>query len=69
MNYYMSNEATKMKTVIKILDYKMNLCKIDKISKNIILWFQLSLETLKVQEIPSGFDPEEYKVEILYINT
>lgn len=27
------------------------------------------LETLKVQEIPSGFDPEEYKVERLYIKT
>ncbi|CAN0583650.1 unnamed protein product, partial [Ectocarpus sp. 12 AP-2014] len=27
------------------------------------------LETLKVQEIPSGFDPKEYKVERLYIKT
>ena len=27
------------------------------------------LETIKVQEIPSGFNPEEYKVERLYIKT
>lgn len=27
------------------------------------------LDTLKVQEIPSGFNPEEYKVERLYIKT